>query len=286
MAELVADQRASGALMVLLPTFQPQNPAINGYYLGWSSCTSYSGAMAAAFHRQQPVIMSGEALRRKTGDTSGGTNLAQLDSALNSGWSINLDVTYRLPWSTFQKKIDGGAGAVLQGWYAPIADSRFDAGRGFRGNHAVFVPPTWGVMDPLADGRPGAYRYKKEPYPRTLLRTFAGRLNVASSGYRAVGDGLVYAAFTRDNTHTYALNFDGGERFWVYKVGPDGRIVSRSAHPAFSSSTSAACTPPQRRYWPGPNVYKTLAMVTAGGSSLHGDYIQVPQAAVHLEVVP
>ena len=114
MAELVADQRVAGALMVLLPTFQPQNPAINGYYLGWSSCTSYAGAMAAAYHRQQPVIMSGEALRRKTGDTSGGTNLAQLDSALNSGWSIDLHVTYRLPWGPLGRAAHAlGAGRRL-----------------------------------------------------------------------------------------------------------------------------------------------------------------------------
>ena len=271
--------------MAITPTFQPQNPAINGYSRGWQSCTCYAGAMAAAFDRQVKFLMSGEALRRKTGDTAGGTNLAQVDNALIAGWRVNLDVVYRMTWANFAKKINAGAGAVLQLWYAPIADSKFDAGNGFRANHAIFVPPTWRAMDPLADGRrSGVYKYHGEVYPQSLLRNAAGKLNLAVTGYRPLGTGLVYAAFTRDNVHTYALRFDGGERFWVYTLGSTGKITGRSTR-RFTQDTSAPCSPPRRYDWPGIGT-RTLAMVTKSTSSLYGEYVQVPQGAVHLEVFP
>lgn len=268
---------------IVFPTFQPQNPAINGYSLGWASCTAYSGAMAAAFERQVKVVMSGESLRRRTGDTSGGTNLAQIDNALVSGWSINLAVYYRLPWSTFQKFINSGMGGILQGWYAPIADSRFDAGNGFRGNHAIFVPPNWGVMDPLADGRrSGVYKYRGEPYPPSLLKNFAGKLNLSTSGYRPLGDGLVYCAMTRDKTHTYGVAFTGGGAFWVYRVGPDGRISGRYSK-RFTKSTSASCTVAAWYQWPG-HVGRSLVRMTTGG--LAGEYVAVPQDNARLVVIP
>ena len=271
----------------ILPTFQPQNPAKSGYSLGWSSCTAFSGAMAAAFHRQVRWVMSGGSLRERTGDHIGGQTLAQIDAALNSGWNINLSTYYRLPWATFAKMVDAGQGGILQGWYAPIADSRFDAGNGFRGNHAVFVPPNWGVMDPLADGRTSngqtAYRYKGEPYPRSLLRTYAGRLNIATGGaYKALGDGYVYCSMTKDNVHSYALDFDGGA-FWVYDLGPDGNIKGRHAH-TFSKPTFAACTVPARYDWPGHGS-RTLVRVLSG-TALRGEFVAIPQGTVHLRLVP
>lgn len=182
----------------MLPTFQPQNPAISGYPLGWASCTCFAGAMAASYDRQVAKLVAGGTLRRWTGDTIGGTNLAQIDDALNAHTSVRLDVRYRLAWTEFVDRINSGEGAVLQGWYAPIAQTSFDAGDGFIGNHAIFVPPRWKCMDPLADGRrPGIYRYQGETYPEALLRDFAGELNIGAGRIVRLGQGLVYAAFTR-----------------------------------------------------------------------------------------
>ena len=267
---------------MLLPTFQAQNPAINGYPLGWLSCTAYSGAMAASFDRQLKMATTGEAVRRATGDTSGGLTLAQVDAALNRIANVNLSVYYRLPWATFAKFIDSGMGGILQGGYAPIADSRFDAGRGFRGNHAIFVPPNWAAMDPLADGRYGqAYKYANEPYPRELLKRFAGRLDVDGQGH-LLGYGYVYAAMTKDNVHTYRVRYGG--RFWVYTVGPDGRISGRTAR-HFSDFSTSACTVPKSYAWPG-HTNRTLVRVTNPKSSLNGQYLAVPQSNVSLQVVP
>ena len=266
------------------PSFQPQNPAINGYYLGWASCTCYAGAMAASYDRQVKNIVSGESVRRRTGDTSGGTKLAQVDAAVRSLTGVDLDVYYRLPWASFVKSVSNGRGAILQGWYAPIADSRFDAGNGFRGNHAVFVPPDFHAMDPLADGRySGVYKYRNEAYPQALLRSFAGKLNIAATGYRALGDGYVYAAFTKDRVSTYALKFEGGQRFYVYQLGPDGTITGRTRHAPYSQDTSAPCSMPIFYRWPGHNG-KSLVRMLAGG--LRGEYIATDQSAVSLVEYP
>jgi hypothetical protein len=272
--------------MVLLPEFQPQNPAINGYKYGWASCTAYSGAMAASYHAQVRKLMTGAALRNRTGDFDGGLTLAQIDTALNRYWDVDLVTLYRLPWSTFAHMIDRGQGAVLQGLYAPIADTRFDAGNGFRGNHAVFVPPNWGVMDPLADGRySGVYKYRGEAYPQSLLRDFAGALDLdpRSSEYKPLGRGYVYAAMTADRVATYKLNFSPGH-FWVYTIGHDGYINGRVAK-GFSTALTLACTLPKSYTWPGHSS-RTLCRVTSVRSGLYGQYVGVPQSNVELETIP
>lgn len=269
---------------MIIPAFQAQNPAISGYALGWSSCTSFAAGMAGSFDKQVKLAITGERVRRLTGDTTGGLTLAQVDAALNAGIGVNLSVYYRLPWATFVKLIDSGMGGILQGLYAPIADSRFDAGRGFRGNHAIFVPPNWAVMDPLADGRYGqAYKYAGEPYPRSLLRSFAGKLDLdPGSAYRPLGDGYVYAAMTRDRVHSYRVRYGG--RFWVYKVGSDGRISGRTAR-EFSDFSVSPCTIPKAYPWPG-HTSRTLVRVNNPKSSLNGQFLAVPQSNVSLQVVP
>src|SRR5690348_1715439 len=66
---LLAGSARAGRMSFVRPSFQAQNPAINGYYLGWASCTCYAGAMAASYDRQVKQITTGEAVRRRTGDT-------------------------------------------------------------------------------------------------------------------------------------------------------------------------------------------------------------------------
>jgi hypothetical protein len=265
--------------MSYLPRFQAQNPAISGYSLGWASCTAFSGAMAADFDTLGAKRPTGAQVRLLTRDTSGGLNLQQVDAALLQGWDINLNTSLGISWTDFAKKIDAGCGAILQGRYSAIADSRFDAGRGFRGGHAIFVAPGWVGMDPLADGRaPGVYKYRGEAYPQSLLRTFAGHLDL---GGRELGLGLAYASFTRDNVHTYHLAFLGGAAFWVYRVS-NGVIVSRRSV-RLRKASGAPCSAPKLYRWPG-KASRNLVKVTAG--LFAGEYISIPQSSIRLELVP
>lgn len=202
---------------MILPAFQAQNPAISGYRYGWSSCTAFSAAMAASYDQQTDRLVTGGQVREQTGDHSGGLSLSQVDAALEH-WQVYLDVRYRLPFADFVAKVNAGRGAILQGGYSPIAASRFDAGNGFRGNHAIAVMPGLIAMDPLADGRhPNVYKYREEPYPADLLRQFAGRLDL---GAHELGEGLVYAAFTHDRVAP-------GEPSWYATIRPAGTAFMR-----------------------------------------------------------
>lgn len=275
--------------MTYEPTFQAQNPAISHYALGWLSCTSFATAMMIDFDTLGAKRPSGGAVRTLcknpdgTPDRTGGTNLQQNDTAALNGWGVNLATVYRLPWADFAKKIDAGCGAILQGWYNPIANSRFDAGNGFRENHALAVPPSWKGLDPLADGRySNVYKYHGEPYPKALLRDFAGKLNLSGDPrlYRPLGAGLVYASFTRDNVHTYHLSFLGGA-FFVYTLKA-GVITGRKSV-TFGQPTGAPCSAPAFHSWPG-HPRRSLVQITAG--KLSGAYIGVASPSVKLEVVP
>ena len=202
-----------------------------------------------------------------------------MDTALQR-WDVNLNVIYRLPWTDFAKKINAGCGAILQGWYAPIADSRFDAGRGFRGNHAVFVAPGWVTMDPLADGRAsGVYKYHGEPYPTSLLQSFAGQLDLGN-GHR-LGAGLTYAAFTRDQVHTYQLNWLGGA-FYRYFLNASKTAIVRRAPVSQIGATSAPVSAPKKYPWGSSS--RILVRVLDG--KFQGIYVAVPQSQLKLELVP
>jgi hypothetical protein len=248
-------------------TFQPQNPAISGYSLGWSSCTAFSAAMAASFDQQVAELCTGAQVRTLTHDTTGGLTLPQVDAAVLEGWNVNLNTVLGDTWTDFAKRINAGQGAILQGWYAPIADSPFDAGRGFRSNHAIFVPPGWGAMDPLADGRYGeAYKYQGAVYPSSLLREFAGRLNIGGSAYKALGLGLVYASYTADRVKTWSAHVAKGQGFGLYAVNRDTRTVISPPSPHAAQATgdwSWTCTAPASYRWSGHSS-RNLVVLTSG----------------------
>lgn len=264
--------------MSYLPTFQPQNPALNGDAEGWTSCTAYSAAMAGDYDTLGTKRPTGNQVRDLTGDHTGGLSLPQVDAALLLGWDINVNTVLGGSWADFSAAIKAGKGAILQGLYAPIADSRFDAGRGFRGNHAIFVAPGFVTMDPLADGRYGqAYKYHAEPYPEALLRDFAGQLNL---GYRAVGQGLCYASFTRDRVVTYEAHVGPGVRYTRYVVAivnGQRKIVDHRNYVARSGFT-AACTKPFQVVRQTIPETVPLAKITKPGSPLDGVWISAKYA--------
>lgn len=259
------------------PTFQAQNPAISHYALGWSSCTAFAAAMAIDFDTLGAIRPTGGQVRNLTHDTIGGLNLAQVDRAALEGWGVNLSTVYRLPWADYVKRRNAGCAAILQGGYAPIADSPYDAGRGFRGNHAVLDTPTRQVLDPLADGRAaGVYQYNAQPYPDALLRDFAGRLDLGNGN--RLGAGLVYASFTRDNVHTFHIRFVGS--FFIYTV-KNGVITGRTSH-RFGGPTGAPCTAQKVYPWP-KHASRSLVRITDG--KLAGEYVGTSSGVV-VEMVP
>ncbi len=217
-----------------LPRFQDQ---INSYDpLGGLNCTCYSGAMAGDYDTCGAKVPTGKRVRELTGDKIGGTTLPQVDAALRKGWGIDLDTrigSSRLTWDQFAAKINAGRGAIVQGSYKAIHGTKYMGDRNFTGNHAIFVPPGWGAMDPLCDGRrAGIYKYHGEAYPKDLLKKFAGMLMLDARYGRRLGIGYVWCSLTKDQRSIWKATIkpktgDSTRMFYQYHVS-DGKITGRT----------------------------------------------------------
>lgn len=244
------------------PTFQPQNPNLNGFKYGWLSCTSYAYAMGASYDRQVARYVTGQTLRMNcryadgTVDLTGGTTLAQNDRAMERLFGFSLDVRTPVRWEELIERNEGGQGVVLQGHGEVFEGTRFYCAASVP--HAVFVPPDRGAMDPSADGRrPEIYRYHNERYPEDLLRRFAGRtiLSLRDPSKR-LGLGWAYAAFTIDRTadHEAIVRPLPGHirrEFTVYPVRnmPNGtRVISGKPEIMATKGFAIPCTEPKQVY--------------------------------------
>lgn len=252
-----------------LPRFQPQNPAISGDDNGWVNCTAYSGAMAAAYDTCGGVNLTGEMVRSLSSEPrpspgSPGLNLRQLDDALNR-YGVDLEVRYRLPWADFARKINKGEGGVLQLETGPFLNTKFKSTAGAV-NHAVFVPPGWGVMDPAADGRRNLYwEYDGTPYPQELLKRAAGRLILSTNrdgSKNRLDYGYVYAAFTRDRRSTWTWQHGPG-KFVLWRANDATRECTAIKTQVTGGTKRHACTPP-RLYRTPDGRTKLLVRMLAG----------------------
>jgi hypothetical protein len=255
-----------------LPKFQPQNPALSGDRFGWVDCLAFSAGMAGDFDTCGQTVLSGTRVRQLSSEpipdpSSPGLTLRQIDDAMNR-YGVDLEVQYRLPWDDFARKIDKGEGAVLQGATGPFVGTKYQATAGDI-NHGIFVPPGWGAMDPCADGRRNdVWKYDGTPYPKDLLRRFAGHLMLGSSGSR-LGIGYVYAAFTRDRRST-----------WTWQHGPGTFVLwraddlARTCRPIKTQRTGGTephgCTPP-RLYAARDGSSRSLVRMLGGAYA--GDYV-------------
>ena len=229
--------------MVFRPPFIKQ---LDGSPYAGVNCTLASGCMAAIRHKvgSNPP---GSAmwypkpwyLRKLTGDTSGGTNLAQLDRVLDYYYGINLETVYADSWENFHNEIRSGRGAVLQGSYSVLYNTRWSGSKTFKGNHAIYVNECrynytlkrWEylVYDPLCDHRRAGLDQAPSWIPGSVLREFAGKLLV---GTRRAGIGKAWASYTRDTEPAVRLayratKYPNGPRPFYARV--DGAKIRSSA---------------------------------------------------------
>jgi hypothetical protein len=234
------------------PSFQ-----IGAGVTGGVDCTAHSASTAvdhATCGKRDP---GGRAIRLHSSEPvpdpkSPGLNLTQVASVLRNVYGVNLDIrtgSRKVSWDEYERRRNGGQGAIIQVNYGPIADSRYDAGRGFRGGHAMFES-IHATYDPLADGRAsGVFRHDGSVYDRGIMKKAAGSLVVGSAGPGPVkvGFGFIWAAFTRDVVPAFSARVAPGE-FWAYwMVGGGVKKRIRRQTDGFS----AVCSPPDSHPWGG-----------------------------------
>jgi hypothetical protein len=221
---------------------------LDGSKLGGLNCTMAAGASFAYRHTLGRVVTSGAALRRLSGDTSGGTTLDQLAYALKRRGVSGFYGPYRgMPIRSFYGMLRAGHGAVVQGASKATKGTRWQASEYFEGNHAWYVsrgrdwftptgrgypiPKAVRVFDPLADRRRKGIA--KAPFwlPTYYFERFLALLDLG--GYK-LGQGKVYALITRNtNPHLHGVGQLNRVRFRVkpgYNVRetPGGKVVRRT----------------------------------------------------------
>jgi hypothetical protein len=282
-----------------LPAFADQIPPhLDGRRadpLGGLNCTCYAGEMAADYHTRGRIVPEAARIRRLTGDTVGGTNLTQIDNVLRITYTVDLDTRFFYPWSSFMDRIRAGQGAILQGGYRPLRESRFSGSETFGANHAIPVFPKLIPLDSLCDGRrAGLYDARRhERYPEDLLHEFASKLQLGT-GFDdrpiLLGPNRVYASFTADQRNTfYRVAFKPGP-FRVFRLirGRDGvvRAQALSRRRRFRRSTAAICTRPRRYALHGAWLdgrLETRSLVRIEGGSLRGLWV-APKAGTNVEL--
>ena len=233
-----------------------QNPALDGGPLGWTGCNSTSTAMLIHFEKPS-VSPSGGDVRACTvnadgsKDVHGGTTPSQNIDAAQRCWGVQLDgrtMAFADAWKLGQRADYAISFSIV---YAVIANTRYDASPGFRGNHQLVLSGGL-VYDPLADGRRAGIPTSPEKWPKDLLRRAAGK-------YASMGEGraaVIVARAPAIQPKRYSVLFEPGT-FWVYPV-TGGRVKD-----SFSKKTSAPCSAPFLLPWVG-KTKKRVVEITGG----------------------
>lgn len=210
------------------PDVQLQNPLINHCIvnhieLGWLSCTAYGIAMLvdrSTLGQRQP---SGCAIRRATGDTSGGTRLVQCTMAAQelyphdervSAIVLRTGANVAKP-EQVGRWLKQGRGVTAQGNTGPLVGTKFKSTNG-PVNHCVYVnegrdfdgdiPAEVLVFDPAADGRRDM---DDSPswWPWSLFLKFCAALEPNGEGSGHLGPGRIYCAYGPDTEPHLTLRF-------------------------------------------------------------------------------
>lgn len=212
--------RLDAAQVFNRPRFQQQGPDTNckiivgghTYLLGWDSCTAYSAAMGEDGTTGGIRQPSGCAVRRQTGDVSGGLTLRQVADALMSMYGTFVD-TYTganvLTPARVAQYVRAGRRVIVQGGAGAMVGTSYQSTAGDV-NHAVVINEVRGgtvsepdealVYDPAADGRKRAYHVDQGPtwWPWSMVKKFMAWLRPAGPGTPRLGGGMAYAGVFPD----------------------------------------------------------------------------------------
>lgn len=207
-------------MTVYLPRFQPQGPAdncvISGKLLGWLSCSAYAAAMLVDRSTSGGRRPSGCDVRRLTGDTVGGLNLDQMETAMERyGIAIERRTGSNFATPLYLKtQLRAGRSAIIQVSTGPLIGTPFQSTNG-RINHCVELNDIDSsnrvrVYDPAADGRRSTFDTAPSWWSWSLVERTAAALQPWGEGdSRTLGAGRMYVAIGPDNEPAITYRWRG-----------------------------------------------------------------------------
>ena len=205
---------------------------------------------------------------------SPGLNLNQIADVLDDyGLYLDVRVGWRsLTWAQYETFRSEGHWMQVNVGYGPIADSKYDAGRGFRGAHALSEGNA--TYEPLADGRArDVWEFNGALYTRSVIRRAAEQL---WTGSRYTGRDNVWCAIGRDVVPDYrAVVHPSSTRYFEYVVNESTKqIVTRTYE--HTRGFSGECSAPRSYFWPTANRYYRLVKMLSGANA--GDWVSAQYA--------
>jgi hypothetical protein len=250
------------------------------YYAGPTGpydCTAHAAKVAAEAVTSGDWALTGRAIRQASSEPepdprSPGLNLPQVAAVLERrGIDTAVYIGSRaLSWDEYELKRKAGRPAILQVGYAPISDSRYDAGRSrFRANHAI-AETVHATYDPLAGptSRTGIWHHDGRVYPRALMRGAASRLDI---GGRLAGS-AVWCLFLDDVVPKYLVTIKppAGQRSRTFRTWNivNGVIVGYDIDRTggFQAEGRIRCVP-----WPAQKTSRYVIELTNG--SRKGEFV-------------
>lgn len=214
------------------PHWQPQGPAsrcvIDGKLMGWLNCTPGAFAMAIEKATLGRIRLTACDVRRRTGDTSGGTTLEQCARVARAlGVAVSVYDAGNLATPTqVARWLRAGRGVVVQGNTSAMLSHPGQRSTGGPVNHALYGNEVRGgttdnpsevlVYDTAADGREAGWGEADQGptwWPWSLFLAFMAALRPASTDGGAtgtrLGPGKAYAAVFADTEPHVHLRYGG-----------------------------------------------------------------------------
>ena len=262
------------------PRFQPQNPALSGDPLGWTSCTAYAAAMLVDRSNLGAIRPTGADVRRLTGDITGGLSLPQM-VAPAAHYGVTLEVRSGASSATREwvaAQLRAGRGMVVQGNTSSLLATPFRSTSG-PVNHAVYVNELRAdglalVFDPAADGRRAEIDQGPSWWPWQTVLDFAAALRPYGDRDPAVvGPDRIYCGAGPDTEPHVHLAHGGRrtipfpDRTNAYNANPRRRINVRRA-PSLDAPIVARLTVGQ----PFAAYQVAQGQSVAGSKTWYGDH--------------
>jgi hypothetical protein len=281
-----AGRRADGTIVTgIVPQFDGSRYASTNCGCASEAMRIWSQQKGKRPSKGSPWPPTGAAIRRETGDTSGGTNPGQTTRASYNEYGIPHAAPRISAFQNVLNYLSAGYAVDLLVGYGPIGDVK-SGSPGFRGNHRIVLVGRNSdrrlllSADPLYDGRRSGIPKGQQWLPQTIIYNAASALILDPSTGRTVADGMAY--FIPSLTHNtipppQRATVPKG-KFMRYNVSA-GVITGRTAYN--TSGFGAKCTAPQS-YPVAPNANVpsgTFKLVRLLEGSREGWYINAKYAA-------